>query len=189
MPAQRPQKPDWDLWFAKAEVQLWEAIHLSLDVCPERTDPEVLRKREQSREYRIRFANAASNLGKQLEPTRLSLNGSRYATVRLADFAAFVKSRGWDHSWKLSSLAAEPPKAEAKPLAQRERNTLYALLSALIEDRGVDLSKATTRDAWGLEDLTQRHGWRVSDRTIFDLLKKIHEAKKRRSESDEPDDL
>jgi len=183
MSSQRPQKPDWKFWRDIVDVALWEAIHLSLNVCPRRTDEDVLWEREQSHEYQDKLAVAASNLrhGK-LQPTSHA-SEVRRSTTRLADFAAFAAKR-WKIPPGLSELAADEP-AKATPqedgsLGQRQRDTYLVVIAALAKAQKIDVSKPS-KAADVIAALTEEIGARVAPRTLVDLLKLIPEAKQRRS--------
>ena len=69
-----------------------------------------------------------------------------------------------------------------KPLGERERVTLLTVIDALAHETGIDISMPSKAGSI-IEALTEKLGARVSARTIENHLKRIQDARERRSKT------
>jgi hypothetical protein len=82
------------------------------------------------------------------------------------------------------SLGSTEPSSDPieRPLGQRERANLLAIIAALAEHAGIDVSKPS-KAGLTIENLTIAKGARVAGRTVEDYLKRIPDALERKGKT------
>jgi len=107
------RKPNWKKWSLIPDVEIWQAVALSLDIDPDKVRHgennwmSVTHSYEESREFTDRVQVLASNLGKvELLPIRAINMGSNFRSkTAIVGFSAWATSVGWCVPDELKKIA------------------------------------------------------------------------------------
>ena len=123
-----PSPARWSIWTQVPEVELWEAVALSLDVEPSGTysSGKPLTHEDcyrENAEYRDRFFLAERNLSKHkfLQPIPIQTGPARFTVVSLGGFAAWACELAWKIPTALEGVATKWAENNVHITSQRGR--------------------------------------------------------------------
>lgn len=112
--------PDWEYWRNMPQMQLWQLVAVSLNVCPKQdqsfADYDVF-VRHADRQLRRKFADrldiAVEHVRAKILPANINA-GYRHCDVKLLEFVRWAQDRGWRLPEHLNRLL---PEAETPSVA------------------------------------------------------------------------
>jgi hypothetical protein len=177
---------DWHYWIHLSEVRIWQAVFLSLEIDPDKHDPDyrdfdAILAENQGLSKRLKLLKSNLHRREFFSAGTLNMGDANLAGVQLPEFAAWAIHVGLSIPPELASIARSPaiPKletatAEEKPLLTTERNTLLTIIAALCDYS--DIKHEERGAAVQIAKLTEDIGAAITDDTIRKVLKQIPDA-------------
>lgn len=118
--------PTWAEWFALDAIPQWDAVALSLGVCPHALRGSVPSEpRWPSEGFRAEFDRRRYALDMASLPHGGRWDGAGSPFVELRTFIAWATRASWDLPQELTALIEERP-SSADPIAERQRRAAQA---------------------------------------------------------------
>lgn len=163
-----PEKPDWTYWQQMPRAEVWQAVAISMDLCPKQGSPiadysefrqriNLYRKGAVTalRQFQDRLDIAFAHIAGDILPRDLSYRGTEHDRVSLSGFVGWAIDRSWDLPAELIAIgrqAAAPSVTQSvegpsivnddpEPHPRTRNNYLRLIYSLALTVPGFDASR------------------------------------------------